>query len=383
MNAQPVRMFLIVCSCLAVPGPTASPRIFAEGSRPKVTTPDLQGTWNLVSWERGGKAEKLPSVRFFITQSTIYCEGVSLPDETGCESWHYELDPGDKSNAAVMNLDAFQGRELVPAICALDGEKLRIALGRVTKTRGLPLKAVPVERPKEFATKPGSDQLLLVLERAAAAEDPIALLRKLGGTVTITLGTEIHLDNGRAKDDDLGVLKKLPSIHTLALRHCQITDAGLAHLKDMADLQSLTLADLPVTDKGLVHLEGLRSLSGLMVKCAKVSGAGLKGLTRIKWLGLQGSAFTDADLAHLEGLTQVQSLDLGKTAITNAGLTHLKPLTILDTLSLDDTKVTDTGLEHLQRLTKIRYLSLRGTKVTANGVRTLRAAIPGLEEIVR
>jgi hypothetical protein len=269
MPAKLVRLLLIVGSCLAGPWPAALPPTFAEWPKPGAKTPDIQGAWNVVAWERNGKAQRPPSARLFITTSQIYSGGLSLPDDQGYAMWHYELVPGDKPNATVMNLDALQGRDLVPAICALDKATLRIVLGPVTKTRGLPLKEVPVDRPKGFATRPGSNQLLLVLERAAAADDPILLLRKLGGHATITLGTEIYLDSERAKNDDLAVLKRLPVIHTLTLLRCQITDPGLVHLKAMTDLQYVTLADLPVTDKGLVHLEGLRNLRGLTVKCAK------------------------------------------------------------------------------------------------------------------
>jgi hypothetical protein len=385
MKAKFVRMFLILWPCVTSLCLAASPPIFAQEPKRQGKTPDIQGTWNLVSWERNGKDQKPQRVRLFITESQIYSEGMPLPDDKGLESWHYELGPGDKPSTGVMNLDGLQGRELVPGLCALDGATLRIVLGRVTATQGLPLKEVKVDRPKEFATRPGSDQLLLVLKRAAAADDPISLLRKLGGSPTITLG-DIHLGSEQAKqarNEDLAIIKKYPLIHALELRGCPITDAGLVHLKDMANLQYLTLADMPVTDKGLVHLEGLPKLTDFTVNCAKISGAGLKHLTGITSLALEGSAFTDADLAHLEGLTKLECLNLRKTAITDAGLVHLKRLINLDRLFLENTKVTDAGLVHLQGLTKLRNLRLRGTKVTEKGVRALQAALPDLEEIVR
>jgi hypothetical protein len=384
MKAKFVRLFLIVGPCVACLGLAASPPIFTQEPKRQAKTPDIQGTWNLVSWERNGEGQKLQRVRIFITDSHISSDGVPLPDDKGFMSWPYELDPGDKPNVAIMNLSGLQGRVVVPAICALDGATLRIVLGRETATRGLPLKEVKVDRPKEVATRPGNDQLLLVLKRAAAADDPISLLRKLGSP-TLTLGN-VYLGSELARqatNEDLAIIKKYPLIHALALRGCQITDAGLVHLKDMPNLRYLTLADTPVTDKGLVHLEGLPKLTELSVNCAKVSGAGLKRMTGIESLGLGDSAFTDADLAHLKGLTQLKRLDLRNTAITDAGLRHLKPLVKLDSLVLEKTKVTDAGLEHLQGLTRLRSLRLRGTKVTAKGVRALRAAIPDIEEIER
>src|SRR5262249_26875341 len=160
--------------CVAWLWLAASPTLFAQGPKPQAKMPDIQGTWNLVSWQRNGKDQKLRSVRIFITQPWIYSDGVPLPDDRGGQTWHYEVAPGDRPNAAIINLVGSQGRDLVPAICALDGATLRIVLGRVTKTRALPIEKVKVDRPKEFATRPGSDQLLLVLKRAAAADDPLS-----------------------------------------------------------------------------------------------------------------------------------------------------------------------------------------------------------------
>jgi uncharacterized protein (TIGR03067 family) len=386
MDAKFVRMLRIVWPCLACLWLASSRLDFAEGPKPQAKTPDIQGTWNLVSCERNGNNQKLQkSVRIFLTEDWIYAEGMSLPDDKGVEYCRYELSPGNKPGVALLNLSLYQGRKMVPGICTLDKTTLRIALGRVTKTRALPLKDVPVDRPKEFATIPGSDQVLLVLKRPAAADDPLVLLRKLGGNPTPTLGY-VNLGHKQAKqtrDEDLAVIKKYPLISALTLRGCQITDAGLVHLKDMANLEYLTLADMPITNAGLVHLEGLPKLIELQVSCAKVTGEGIKRFTRLKSLHVPDSAFSDADLVHLKGLTRLECLNLSNTAITDAGLIHLKPLVNLDRLFLEKTRVTDAGLEHLQGLTRLRHLRLRGTKVTREGIRALRAAIPRIEELER
>src|SRR5262245_28119699 len=188
MDATCVRMLRIVWPCLACLWLASSRLNFAEGPKPQAKTPDIQGTWNLVSCERNGKDQKLQkSVRIFLTEDWIYAEGMSLPDAEGVDYCRCELSPGDKPSVALLNLSLYQGREMVPGICTLDGTTLRIVLGRVTKTRALPLKDVPVDRPKELATRPGSDQVLLVLKRPAAADDPLSLLRKRGGSPTPTL----------------------------------------------------------------------------------------------------------------------------------------------------------------------------------------------------
>src|SRR5436305_1175102 len=264
MDVKFARLLRIVWPCLACLWLASARLNFAEGPKPQAKTPDIQGTWNLVSSERNGKDQKLQkSVRIFLTEDWIYAEGMSLPDDKGVEYCRYELNPGDRPGVAILNLSLYQGRKMIPGICALDGTTLRIVLGRVTNTQALPLKDVPADRPKEFATRPGSDQVLLVLKRPAAADDPLALLRKLGGSPTPTLGY-VNLGHQQAKqtsNEDLAIIKKYPLISALTLRGCQITDAGLVHLKDMANLEYLTLADMPITNAGLVHLEGLPKLT--------------------------------------------------------------------------------------------------------------------------
>src|SRR5215470_1021509 len=186
MKAKFVRMLLIVwpCSCLWL---AASPPTFAGEAKPKARTPDIQGTWNLVSREKNGKGQPQTKARIYITATMIYTDGVLLPDGQGHRVWPYELDPGDKPNAATIDLSGAQGRDLVPGICALDGTTLRIVLGRITPTRARPRKEVKADRPKEFATRPGTDHVLYVLKRVAAADDPILLLRKLDCSETMYL----------------------------------------------------------------------------------------------------------------------------------------------------------------------------------------------------
>lgn len=356
---------------------------FAQEAKAKATTPDLEGTWNFVSAERDGKTLKMRAGRVFFTGHWVYAERVPFPNDVDSDYWGCELSTGDK--LTFMNLDGAQGRNLVPGICKLDGTTLHIVLGKMTNHPGRPIKEAAIERPKEFAAKPGSDHVLIVLKRAAAADDPLALLRKLGGTPSTTLGN-IYLtgdDGKRTTNDDLAIIKKYPLVHSLTMRGCQVTDAGLVHLKDMPGLTYLTLDEMAISNDGLAHLVGHPKLVDLTVSCPKVSGEGIKRLTNLTSLNVPKSAFTDADLVHLKDLTKLERLELSETAITDAGLVHLKPLTNLDRLFLDKTKVTDAGLAHLHGLSKLRNVRFEGTKVTEKGVRTLRAAVTSLEDVRR
>src|SRR5262249_45897289 len=100
MNAKCVRMLLIAWPGVACLWLAAFPPIPAKASKPPATLPDIQGTWDLVSWEKNGKSLERKNVQFFITESHIYADGVPLPDDAGFKSHSYDLGPGDKPNVA-------------------------------------------------------------------------------------------------------------------------------------------------------------------------------------------------------------------------------------------------------------------------------------------
>jgi hypothetical protein len=52
MKAKLVRRLLNVWPCIACLGLAALSPIFAQEPKPPAKTPDIQGTWNLVSWEK-------------------------------------------------------------------------------------------------------------------------------------------------------------------------------------------------------------------------------------------------------------------------------------------------------------------------------------------
>jgi hypothetical protein len=138
----------------------------------------------------------------------------------------------------------------------------------------------------------------------------------------------VQLSYSRARDENLGHLRRLPGLKRLDCNGTKITDAGLAHIGGITSLEWLWLADTPVTDAGLAEL---------------------KRLTRLRELGLNGTQITDVGLAHLKGLTGLRELWLNGTDTTDSGLAHLKELTGLEWLFLRGTQVSDEGIANLKR----------------------------------
>jgi hypothetical protein len=148
----------------------------------------------------------------------------------------------------------------------------------------------------------------------------------------------------------------------------QSADADLLLLSKLWNVESLNLGECYATEKGLAPLASLRQLKEL-------------SLLRLGHMRYGGGApgLSDACLVPIKGLTNLQSLTLAGNRITDSGLDMLSGLSSLETLDLDATDVTDAGLHHLYPLKGLKTLSLAGTSVTPEGIKTLLAAVPGLE----
>ena len=124
----------------------------------------------------------------------------------------------------------------------------------------------------------------------------VALVSRLRGRVTrdharpgrpVVAVTLIDAPTG---DATLYGLASLTDLHTLGLRHCGLTDAGLPALARLSALAVLDLSDNPgVTDAGLATLEPLRGLAALDLRGTRVTAA---GATRLR------SQLTDCDVRH-------------------------------------------------------------------------------------
>ncbi len=139
----------------------------------------------------------------------------------------------------------------------------------------------------------------------AAQADPVAEMKKLGGSVKLDAKTgEVLEVNLNYRDAGLEHLKGLASLQVLYLANTQITDAELEHLKDLTSLWFITLNDSKqIADAGLEHLKGLTSLNSLGLRDTKITDAGLehlKGLTSLKTLGLRDTKITDAGMAEIK-----------------------------------------------------------------------------------
>lgn len=106
----------------------------------------------------------------------------------------------------------------------------------------------------------------------------------------------------------LKYLKELPSLTSISLSHCGVSDEDIRWLEPFTWLETLTLIRANITDKGIDSIGKLTSLTALdLSMCANISDVGvrvLRKLPHIKNLNLNFcSNLTDAGVAALTGLT--------------------------------------------------------------------------------
>lgn len=137
-------------------------------------------------------------------------------------------------------------------------------------------------------------------DRNAMQAEAINAIKRLGGQVQRDYQAPgqpvigVGFSGTDVTDDDLAILKNLPSLETLILSRTDISDAGLKHLKGLTSLRQLNLP-ARTTDHGLKHLERLAKLQTLYLIDTQISDAGLKylkGLQSLRVVLLNGTRVT-------------------------------------------------------------------------------------------
>jgi uncharacterized protein (TIGR03067 family) len=140
----PMRLFLLMalpCSLLVATGRAADKP--TRGDKEK-----MQGTWVLVSGERGGEpvpAEVAKDLRLVIAGNKM-----TLQNKDRKTTFTFKLNPDKKPKQIDVDMDGKVGK----GIYQLDGDSLKIAHGELGDAR-----------PKEFPTKKGSQLTIMVFKR--------------------------------------------------------------------------------------------------------------------------------------------------------------------------------------------------------------------------
>ncbi len=181
------------------------------------------------------------------------------------------------------------------------------------------------------------------------------------------------------RDEDMGFLRRLTKLQTLALmgREMRLTDAVLDEVAALPELTAVQCFDLPITADGFRRLRGLRNLKVLSLHGAQVDRLDdLRFFPNLNRVDLNSNPIDDDDLAVLKSLPKLSALDLRKTRITDRGVAILATFPSISELDLGGTAITDAALVDLARLPGLVSLDVKGTKMTAGALTAFKAAHP-------
>lgn len=180
--------------------------------------------------------------------------------------------------------------------------------------------------------------------------------------------------------DDLLALTSLRHLELLRLKGCSTAEMGDAMqcLRFLPTITSLNLSQCDLTDADLLsflpHLHRIRWLH--IKQCSRITGVGaaaLASLTGLMHLNAEGTHIGDEGLSHLAGLSLLEELDVSHSdKITNRGLVHLQRLERLRDLNLTScVRISDEGVSLLCSLPALANLRIDGSHISNRGMRAL------------
>jgi hypothetical protein len=191
----------------------------------------------------------------------------------------------------------------------------------------------------------------------------------------------IQLFQMGATDADMRNFIVLPDWHSITLRECPVSDAGLKHLANQKGLRFLDIGETGISTlhpiRECVHLQQLWCDRLEQMTDRKVTA--LAGFQELWFLDLAHTQIGDSTAERLGSLTKLRKLSLLGTKISDEGLKAIGTLPKLETLSLYRTAITDEGLRHLHGLAQLRLLAVGETQATKKGKATLKKACPDLK----
>jgi hypothetical protein len=226
--------------------------------------------------------------------------------------------------------------------------------------------------PTETAKRPTPE---LVPPAGVAVGGQIAELTPAVKAIVTTLeqgGCRVKLDNGRVVGVNLDKALDL--------------NAVLPLLRQLPDLEEVSLRHKDLDNRALGHLTGLPKVTLLVVSQSAVGDDGLKVLAtlpRLREFQAASTKITDAGMAQFDGLVGIEVLVLSDNEITDAGLARLAKHKGFTGLFLHSTKVTDAGLDYLKGMSRLTKVGLSKTAVTDEGVAKLKTVLPFWATVIR
>lgn len=165
--------------------------------------------------------------------------------------------------------------------------------------------------------------------------------------------TRLEIANSKKTGDHvIACLKDLPELKMITIRHCGITDSGVAMLaKNFPTVEAFDIMDNKVSDRSVGSIKSLPALNSLNISCTDVTSDGVRSLMTPDFIGsfhgtdlgindhaveqiarshcwslnISGSPITDKSLRLLTGIKGLQYLYVAQCPLlTNAGISYFK-----------------------------------------------------------
>ncbi len=134
---------------------TALFAVAESGDKPKSDHDLIQGTWKVVSTEESGKMPKVPADFRVVITADMLSMNPGKDADFSIPSRKYTLDASKRPKAMDTSHELDPGKPIVQlAIYALDGDELKLCLGRAGEPR-----------PTKFESKAGDTVVVWVLRR--------------------------------------------------------------------------------------------------------------------------------------------------------------------------------------------------------------------------
>jgi len=198
--------------------------------------------------------------------------------------------------------------------------------------------------------------------------DDLVLLRSMPSLRTLGLGQM------RVSSDGLKYLEQIGSVERLYLRGATIDDEDVAKLKNLSRLVELDLSRTDITDSAAALIAEKQYLRLLYIDDTRIGENGLATLTRLSSLeSLRLSMLSDSGSVQVGRMRSLSSLHLLNSLITDVGLKHISQLEQLRELNIVGDRFTDKGLCELAKLDSLEQLHVRGRGITGDGLACFEA----------
>jgi len=194
--------------------------------------------------------------------------------------------------------------------------------------------------------------------------------------------SSLALGHREVTADEIERLAAWTGLRRLTITHATLSDAALEALAKLPTVDTLELIDCGLTDERLAHLRLPPKTVTLLLGRNEITGPGLVHLAsgKLQTLGLEYNNLDDETIRHLPQLGTLKKLfleycekltDTGIRTGILQGMTHLEELRLRGMQ-----KVTDASLDDLVKFGHLKTISVRGVGITNDGVERMKKGMP-------